>query len=165
MGLLKFVPPGREPFGVGEVGQQVAVVEVGGRAEAGLVCLFQRLGGGPFELQDVDGDRARVVQHDLLIVDLQQPVCLGAEAGERTAGHIQGLVQVSCGGFGFEVRPQPVQHLLAVAALARRQREHRDQRFCLAQPPLPGRGGAAVNVHGERSEELDAQLSVGGRHG
>ena len=56
-------------------------------------------------------------------------------------------------------------HLLAMATLARRQSEHRDQGLCLAQPPLPGLDGAPVDVHGERSEELDAQLSVGGLHG
>ncbi len=140
------------------------MVLVGRCSQAGLVGGLQRLGGGSFERDDVDLDRSGVVQHDLLVPDLQQPVGLGAQAGERAAGHVQGLVQVLRGGFGFEIRPQPVQHLLAVPALTGRQREHRHQRFCLAQPPLPGLDGAAVDVHGERSEELDAQLPVGGIH-
>ena len=66
VGFLELVPPGGEPLGVGEVGQQVAVVLVGRCSEAGFVGGFERLGGGSFEVGDVDVDRPGVVQHDLL---------------------------------------------------------------------------------------------------
>ena len=73
-------------------------------------------------------------------------------------------MQVTRCGSRLQIGPQAVQYLLAMTALAGRQREHRHQRSRLSQSPLAGLDGDAVDLHSEGPEQLDAQLPGGRLH-
>ena len=155
----------RQPVRIRQLRQKITTVQVGRIAQACLDTCSQRCHGRTLELQDIDVDRASVIQHDHFTADGEQPVAAGSGASERTASDVQGLMQIPCGGHRLHVRPQAVQYLLATATLTTRQRQHRHHGLCLLQPPVAVLDGVPVDVHDERAEKLDAQPALGRLHG
>jgi hypothetical protein len=163
--LPQVLPAGGQPVRGRQVGQQIAAVGLRRRAQGGLVTGDQGARDQFLEPQYVDRYRARLVEHDQLVLDGQQPIRATGRAGQRAPRHVQRLVQVPGRGDRLQIGPQPLEHLLAVPSLARRERQHRHHGPGLAQPPLPGIHRRAVDPHAERPEKLDVHFSAGELHG
>ena len=126
------------PLLVEVVGQQLAAV-------GGIVTIFEAL--------DVGGHlRVRgKLHHSTAQYD-------GAAVAERAAGVARGLVKVGRGGVGAELRPERLEHLVALHTVSTGEREQLHE---VRRPPLrprAGRDGMRVDQHFEASEEPDLEL-------
>ena len=74
-------------------------------------------------------------EHDEIVTHRERGSPIHADCRQRSAGRVQGLMQVVSCGVGVEVRPELVSELVPVKPMRRFQRQQLDQRLRLAQPP------------------------------
>lgn len=74
-------------------------------------------------------------------------------------------MKVVLGGGRLKCRPEKVDHLLPVHAVAGREREELDERRGLAQAPIPFLECSIPDRHVERAEHLNAERAGDGSRG
>ena len=155
MRLAQRLPPAGRPRLVAVLGQQLAAVERGRRAEVRDRARLPGAGHRGVEGVDVDVHPAARAQHEHVVAQGQDGRAVGAGRLERPAGDVQGLVEVVRRRVAAAVGPQQLRGPLAVDPAVGRQREQLDQALGLPQAPgALGHGGPA-DANREGTEQAD----------
>jgi hypothetical protein len=157
--LFQGLAAGDSPFFVAVVGQQLAPIE-GARDET--VGKIPR-----YPSRACRGEVYVCVNDEILLgAQVEHPVAKAKQLrptprrAEGPPGHVKGLMEVVCGRLGRPFGPQGLHHLLAMEAMALREREKLHDILGPPKPPRRLGYGSTIDEHGEPSEEVHLHAAV-----